>query len=125
LEEHLTFYEKVSVISVPLRFDEGVGLYLCEAFAAGRPAVEPATGSFPEIVGNAGVLYEPNDAQSLADALEKILTDKELYNCSVKEAKNLSINRYNEKATAQQLETIYNNISKTAISNGLSMNTPS
>jgi glycosyltransferase involved in cell wall biosynthesis len=109
LEEHLTFYEKISVISVPLRFDEAVGLFLCEAFAAGRPAAEPTTGSFPEIVGNAGVLYEPNNAQSLADALEKILINKELYNRSVAEAKNLSINRYNEKTTAQQLETIYNN----------------
>jgi glycosyltransferase involved in cell wall biosynthesis len=110
LEEHLTFYEKISVISVPLRFDEAVGLFLCEAFVVGRPAVSPATGSFAEITGEAGILYEPNDAQSLANALEKLLTDKELYSRSVAEAKSLSINRYNEQITVKQLETIYNSV---------------
>ena len=112
LEEHLTFFGKISVISVPIRFDEGVGLYLCEAFAAGRPAVEPSTGSFPEIVGDAGLLYEPNNAQSLADALEKILADKTLYNQKVEEANRLSLNRYNEKITAEKLETVYHNALK-------------
>jgi len=107
LEEHTEFYGSVSVISVPIRFEEGVGLYLCEAFAAGRPAVEPATGSFPEIVGNAGLLYQPNNSQSLADALEKLLTDKELYNRSAKEANCLSINRYSHKTVARELEKIY------------------
>jgi len=107
LEEHLTFFGKISVISVPIRFDEGVGLYLCEAFAAGRPAVEPKTGSFPEIVGDAGLLYEPNNAQSLADALEKILADKTLYYQKVEEANRLSINRYSEKITAEMLEKVY------------------
>ena len=107
LKEHLTFFGKISVISVPIRFDESVGLYLCEAFAAGRPAVEPSTGSFPEIVGDAGLLYEPNNAQSLADALEKLLADKTLYNQKVEKANRLSINRYNQKTTAEKLEKVY------------------
>ena len=74
MEEHARFYQQVSLLSVPLRFEEGVGLYLCEAFAAGRPVVEPATGSFPEIVGKAGLLYSPNEAAPLAEALEQLLT---------------------------------------------------
>ena len=44
MDEHADFYRKITVLTVPLRFQEGVGLYLCEAFAAGRPAVEPNTG---------------------------------------------------------------------------------
>ena len=109
LEEHGTFYEKISVITAPLRFNEGVGLYLCEAFAAGRPAVVPTTGSFPEIVSDAGILYSPNEAPALADALEKILVDKNLYHQKVEAAKNLSVNRYNQKITAEKITTIYNN----------------
>lgn len=112
LEQHLTFFSKISVISVPIRFNEGVGIYLCESFAAGRPAVEPATGSFPEIVGDAGVLYEPNNAQSLADALEKLLADEELYRQKVENAKILSGNRYNAKITAERLVALYNNVRK-------------
>jgi glycosyltransferase involved in cell wall biosynthesis len=107
LEEHANFYRSITVISVPLTFDEGVGLYLCEAFAAGRPAVEPATGSFPEIVGNAGILYQPNNSEALADALEKILTNKEYYNYLVGEVNNLSLTRYNQDVLAEKLESVY------------------
>ncbi|WP_320168092.1 glycosyltransferase family 4 protein [Mangrovibacterium marinum] len=47
IDLHREFYQSISVLSVPLTFDEGIGLYLCEAFAAGVPVVEPATGSIP------------------------------------------------------------------------------
>ena len=107
LEEQVRFYSEISVISVPITFNESVGLYLCEAFAAGRPAVEPATGSFPEIVGDAGLLYSPNNSDSLADALEKLLTDTNLYNQSVDKATELSVMRYDERILADQLLDVY------------------
>ncbi|MDR3365526.1 MAG: glycosyltransferase family 4 protein, partial [Prevotellaceae bacterium] len=78
LSDHAAFYREVSVICVPITFDEGVGLYLCEAFAAGCPAVEPATGSFVEVVGDAGLTYSPNNSAALADALERLLTNEQL-----------------------------------------------
>jgi len=107
LEDHARFYSEISVICVPLTFDEGVGLYLCEAFAAGRPAVEPATGSFDEIVGDAGVIYSPNDSDALAGALEKILTDHTLYDTCRHHAMQLSSNRYNSRVLAEKLENLY------------------
>ena len=106
-DNHAEFYRSISVISVPLTFEEGVGLYLCEAFAAGRPAVEPATGSFPEIIGDAGITYHPNDSDSLADALYKLLSDKEIYKKAVEKAIALSQTRYNEKTLADKLIQIY------------------
>jgi glycosyltransferase involved in cell wall biosynthesis len=107
MDEHADFYRKISVLSVPLRFQEGVGLYLCEAFAAGRPVVEPHTGSFAEIVGQAGLIYEPNDAQHLADALEKILTDKQIYDNCRKHALTLSKERYDDMILAKRLTDLY------------------
>ena len=107
MDEHADFYRKISVLSVPLRFQEGVGLYLCEAFAAGRPVVEPNTGSFAEIVGQAGLIYEPNDAQHLADALEKILTDKQIYDNCRKHALALSKERYDDMILAKRLTDLY------------------
>ena len=107
LEDHAGFYNSISVLSVPITFEEGVGLYLCEAFAAGRPAVEPATGSFPEIVGEAGILYKPNSPDALADALEKLLTDKELYIRYSEKAADLSASRYNELVMAENLLALY------------------
>ncbi|MDR0795098.1 MAG: glycosyltransferase family 4 protein [Tannerella sp.] len=107
LEDHARYYSEISVICVPITFEESVGLYLCEAFAAGRPAVEPATGSFVEIVGDAGVIYSPNNSDALADALEKILSDSELYRACRQNALQLSTDRYNSYILAEKLESLY------------------
>ena len=107
MDEHADFYRKITVLSVPLRFQEGVGLYLCEAFAAGRPVVEPNTGSFAEIVGQAGLIYEPNDAQHLADALEKILTDKQIFDKCREHALARSKERYDDMILANRLSELY------------------
>ena len=107
-DDHARFYRSVSVISVPLIFDEGIGLYLCEAFAAGRPVVEPATGSIPEIVGEAGVIYYPNDSDSLAEALFKLLSDKNYYQQTTEKAKMMSEVHYNEKTMSEKLINLYN-----------------
>lgn len=107
LEDHARFYSTISLLSVPITFEEGVGLYLCEAFAAGRPAVEPATGSFPEIVGEAGILYEPNTPDALAEALEKLLTNKELFARCQTKALELSATRYNDQVLADKLLALY------------------
>jgi glycosyltransferase involved in cell wall biosynthesis len=109
---HAAFYRSVSLVCVPVRFDESVGLYLCEAFAAGRPAVEPDTGSFPEILGDAGLLYRPNDSRHLADALEHLLGDKEAYEHAAKAAEQLSRSRYDGRVAAKKLESIYQQIVK-------------
>jgi len=107
LDEHPSFYRDVSLICTPLRFNEAVGLYLCEAFAAGRPAVAPDTGSFSEIAGNAGVLYSPNNSEQLAEALRKILTDSVLYEKCKENALLLSRERYSDAIAAANLLKIY------------------
>lgn len=112
MEKHADFYRKVSLLSVPLRFQEGVGLYLCEAFAAGRPAVEPNTGSFAEIVGHAGLIYEPNDSRHLADALEKILTDKQMYDRCKEQALALAKERYDDMSSAKRLTELYDELTQ-------------
>jgi glycosyltransferase involved in cell wall biosynthesis len=106
-EQHADFYKQITLICVPITFDEGVGLYLCEAFAAGRPAVEPATGSFPEIIGEAGMVYSPNNSDALADALEKMLTDKDLYGRCRENALKMSQTRYSDVVMAEKLVKTY------------------
>ncbi|MDD4636363.1 MAG: glycosyltransferase family 4 protein [Bacteroidales bacterium] len=107
LEDHAKFYSTISLLSVPITFEEGVGLYLCEAFAAGRPAVEPSTGSFPEIVREAGILYQPNTPDALAEALEQLLTDKELFARCESKAVELSATRYNDQVLSDKLLALY------------------
>lgn len=110
---HHKFYRNITVLSVPLRFNEGVGLYVCEAFAAGRPVVEPDRGSFPEIVSDGGVLYEDESPAGLASALEMILRDRELYERKRAGAIRLAGERYSFPVLAAKLEKVYDNLLST------------
>jgi glycosyltransferase involved in cell wall biosynthesis len=71
------FMEKVMVVSVPVRNGEAFGIYLLECMVSGVPVVQPELGAFPEIISLAGggIVYAPNTPQSLAEALEGLLTD--------------------------------------------------
>jgi glycosyltransferase involved in cell wall biosynthesis len=69
------FYRSLSVLSVPARYQEAFGLYVIEALASGVPVVQPNSAAFPELVKatGGGVLFEPENAQALADAVEPLL----------------------------------------------------
>lgn len=73
------FLQSVDVLSVPTTYREPKGLYVLEAWANGLPVVQPAHGSFPELIAltGAGALVPPNDPAALAEALVKTLTDAE------------------------------------------------
>ncbi len=56
---------------------EGMPLMIFECMAAGTPLVATAVGGIPEVVidGSTGLLVGPRDANALADALTKVLSD--------------------------------------------------
>jgi glycosyltransferase involved in cell wall biosynthesis len=56
-------------------FSEAAGLPFIEALAVGTPVVASAVGALPELVGRAGLLVEPRDADRLAIALSTIWAD--------------------------------------------------
>ncbi len=57
---------------------EGFGLPPLEAMACGCPVITSNTSSLPEVVGDAGIMIDPNDIDGLAESMLKILTDQEL-----------------------------------------------
>jgi glycosyltransferase involved in cell wall biosynthesis len=59
---------------------EGFGIVLIEAMAAGKPVVATKTSSIPEIVVEniCGILFPPEDDESIANALMKLISDPEL-----------------------------------------------
>ena len=74
------FFRNIDVMSVPVRKYDAYGLYILEANAAGVPAVQPATGAFPEILNKTegGVVFSPDNPETLASELIKILNDSDL-----------------------------------------------
>lgn len=78
-DEKIRFLGRCHVLSVPSVYHEAKGFYILEALAAGVPVVQPAVGSFPELIEatGGGVLCEPDDTQSLADAIAGLMDDSE------------------------------------------------
>ena len=75
-----TLLQSFDVMSMPATYDEPKGLTLLEAMASGVPVVQPARGSFTEIVEKTGggVLVTPDDPDALAQGLLRVLTDASL-----------------------------------------------
>ncbi len=74
------FLRTIDLLSVPTVYHEAKGLYLLEAMAAGVPAVQPAHGSFPELIKETGggVLYDPSEPGALPGVIEHLMGDDTL-----------------------------------------------
>jgi glycosyltransferase involved in cell wall biosynthesis len=67
-------YAGARLLVVP-SLDEGFGMPVLEAMAAGVPVVAADRGALPELLRDAGVLVDPNDADEFAAAIDQMLTD--------------------------------------------------
>ncbi len=56
---------------------EGFGLPAVEAMACGTPVIASNAGSLPEVVGDAGVYFDPTDVGSISEAIGTLLSRPE------------------------------------------------
>jgi glycosyltransferase involved in cell wall biosynthesis len=68
------------VLVVPSVWQEPFGVVALEAMACGCVPLVSRSGGLPDAAGAAGVVFEPRDSQSLAQAIEELLGDAELLN---------------------------------------------
>ncbi|MBU4349100.1 glycosyltransferase family 4 protein [bacterium] len=90
-------------------FYEGFGLPLIEAMACGTPVISSNISSIPEVIGNAGILINPNDVEELNDAILKLLTSETLKNQLSKKGLKQA-RKFSWKTTAKKTVEIYNKI---------------
>ncbi|HEX9636572.1 MAG TPA: glycosyltransferase family 1 protein [Acidobacteriota bacterium] len=65
-------YHAALALALP-SLDEGFGLPALEAMACGCPVVVSSAGALPEVVGAAGLVLDPHDAQGWSDALAALV----------------------------------------------------
>ncbi len=77
IETLAVLYRLASVFVFPSLY-EGFGLPPIEAMACGTPVVTSNVSSLPEVVGDAALLVDPYDPESIADGMRQLLTNAEL-----------------------------------------------
>ena len=106
------FLNSLSVMCVPEKSPVAYGLYVLEALASGVPVVEPAIGVFPELIEltGGGVLYNENNAESLAKALEPLLLDPDYAHKLGQKGKEAIVKTLNVENNARELIRIYERV---------------
>jgi glycosyltransferase involved in cell wall biosynthesis len=76
-EELLHLYNAATVLVHPSIY-EGFGLTPLEAMACGTPVISSNASSLPEVVGDAGLMVEPEDMEHMAVSMWRVLNTPEL-----------------------------------------------
>lgn len=93
-------------LSVTPSFYEGFGLPALEAMACGTPVVVADRSSLPEVVGEAGLLVDPDDPDDIAQALTCVLTD-DLLRARMRELGLAQAARFTWERTAEETLAVY------------------
>jgi glycosyltransferase involved in cell wall biosynthesis len=100
-----TLYQLAHVVAFP-SLDEGFGLPILEAFAAGVPVAASTAGAIPEVAGDAALLCAPEDDAALADNLARLAQDEALRERQIAAGRVRAL-RYSWSASAAAHEQAY------------------
>jgi glycosyltransferase involved in cell wall biosynthesis len=76
------FFKQIDMLVMPTetteRIREQFGRVLVEAMAGCIPVIGSTCGAIPEVISDAGLVFPEGDAQALAEAMQRMLTDADL-----------------------------------------------
>jgi len=92
------------------RWKEQFGHVLLEAMACGLPIVASSSGFIPNVVGDAGLIFQEGDGRALADTLSRVIDDAALRAVLVRRGHAAVAERYSHDALADRLYAIYRGV---------------
>jgi glycosyltransferase involved in cell wall biosynthesis len=104
----LALYRSAAALVYPSRY-EGFGLPLLEAMACGTPVIAARTSSIPEVVGDAGVLLDPDDERAWVSEIERVLDDSN-HRDRLREAGLARAREFSWERTARQTAAVYRSL---------------
>jgi len=100
-DEEMPYLYKLSTALVMPTLFESVSMPIWEAFYLGCTVVSSNVCALPEQVGDAGLLFDPNNVENMAERIYKIWTDKnlrqELIQKGYERVKDFTIENYAKK----------------------------
>ena len=76
-EDLALLYNASALLALPSK-GEGFGLPAVEAMACGLPVAASTGSSLPEVLGGAGLLFDPDSERDIADGIARLLGDPAL-----------------------------------------------
>lgn len=98
-------YQLCAAVVVPTKF-ESVSLPVWEAFEAGRPVACSRVTSLPMQVGDAALLFDPDSAADIADAIRRLWLDDQLCRDLVEKGTK-RLRQFSFGRTASHIRAIY------------------
>ena len=74
-EDLVALYSSALAVAMP-SYSEGFGLPAIEAMSCSAPLLSSNTGSLPEVVGDAGIYFDPFDIDDISRAITEMVTNK-------------------------------------------------
>lgn len=102
------FYNKAEAFIFPSLY-EGFGFPVLEAFCCGVPVVTSNVSSCPEVAGDAALTVDPNDPEDIADAVNRIVSDRDLRE-SLREKGLKRAEHFDFRKTAQETLRVYEEV---------------
>ncbi len=96
---------------------EGFGLPPLEAMACGTPVITGDRTSLPEVVGDAGLLVNPFDEEAIAEAIARVIDDRNL-RATLRQRGLERARRFSWRATAQLTLAAYERAAKERMRDG-------
>ena len=108
-EELAQHYAAARIAVVPSLY-EGFGLPAAEAMACGTPVIATTGGALPEVVGDAGMLVPPANADALAAAIRQLLDDQQAQQRMSEAGKKRVREQFNWEQAARKTLEVYREV---------------
>jgi glycosyltransferase involved in cell wall biosynthesis len=105
-----SLYSGADLLAAPSLY-EGFGLPVLEAMACGCPVLAGNRGALPEVVGRAGLLVDPYDAEVIKEGMKKILFD-ESFRAGLRDRGFKQAAGYSWETAGQKVMEIYDSLEK-------------
>jgi glycosyltransferase involved in cell wall biosynthesis len=102
-------YAAAQIAVVPSLY-EGFGLPAAEAMACGTPVIATTGGALPEVVGDAGMLVPPANADALAAAIRQLLNDRQAQLRASEAGKKRVTEQFNWEQAARRTLEVYQEV---------------
>lgn len=115
-DETPDYFRRMDVLVVPTRttakIREQFGRVIVEAMASGVPVIGSTCGAIPEVIADAGLIFEEKNSAQLAAAMRSLIKDKDLCERLARAGRSRVEANYTWERVAEKIFALYRQVLK-------------